>query len=151
MARVMREYQRKWRYRHPASQDFFDTVNQVSGRDFAWFFDQFVKGVGDLDYELAGIKSEKRAEKSGIFEKDGRKTEVRASEDNDGEKGKNATYENEVAVRRVGEAWFPVEMLFTLKDGSRISAKPVNTRDGVIEYQLTDNRDGRKWGEIWAI
>ncbi|MBO0724817.1 MAG: M1 family metallopeptidase [Blastocatellia bacterium] len=151
MARVMREYQRKWRYRHPASQDFFDTVNQVTGQDFAWFFDQFVKGVGDLDYELAGIKSEKQGAKAGLFDKDGRKTEVMASEDNDHEKDKNATYENEVAVRRVGEAWFPVEMLFTLEDRSRISAKPVNTRDGVIEYQLTDSKDGRQWSETWAI
>src|SRR4029078_535229 len=75
MARVMREYHRKWRYRHPASQDFFDTVNQVTGRDLAWFFDQFVKGVGDLDYQLAGIKSETQGVKTGVFDKEGQKTE----------------------------------------------------------------------------
>jgi hypothetical protein len=137
MARVMREYHQKWRYRHPASQDFFDTVNQVTGRDFAWFFDQFVKGVGELDYELAGIKSEK--------------AEVKAPGHEDEEKDKNATYENEVAVRRLGEAWFPVEMLFTSKDGDRISAKPVDTRDGVIEYQLIDGKDGRQWSDTWVI
>ncbi|HEY7182455.1 MAG TPA: M1 family metallopeptidase [Blastocatellia bacterium] len=151
MARVMREYQQKWRYRHPASQDFFDTVDRVTGQDFSWFFDQFVKGVGDLDYKLAGINSERQGEKAGLFDKGGRKIEVKAAEQNDDEKDKNATYENEVAVRRMGEAWFPVEMLFTLKDGSRISAKPVNTRDGVIEYRLTDSKDGRQWGETWAI
>jgi hypothetical protein len=151
MARVMREYQQKWRYRHPASQDFFDTVNRVTGQDFTWFFDQFVKGVGDLDYKLAGINSERQVERAGIFDKGGRKTEVKAQEQNDDEKDKNATYENEVAVRRMGEAWFPVEMLFTLKDGSSISAKPVNTRDGVIEYRLTDSKDGKQWSENWAI
>src|SRR6266540_2572823 len=151
MARVMREYHHKWRYRHPASQDFFDTVNQVTGRDFAWFFDQFVKGVGELDYELAEIKSERRGGEIGVFDKDGQKAEVKAPEHDDEEKGQNATYENEVAVRRVGEAWFPVEMLFTLKDGARISAKPVNTRDGVIEYQLTDSKDGRQWSDAWVI
>ena len=42
-------------------------------------------------------------------------------------------------------------MLFTLKDGARISAKPVNIRDGVIEYQLTDSKDGRQWSDAWAI
>jgi len=151
MARVMREYQQKWRYRHPASQDFFDTVNQVTGRDFAWFFDQFVKGVGELDYELADIKSERQGGETGVFDKDGQKTEVKAPEHDDEGKDKNATYENEVAARRVGEAWFPVEMLFTLKDGARISAKPVNTRDGVIEYQLTDSKDGRQWSDTWVI
>jgi hypothetical protein len=151
MARVMREYHHKWRYRHPVSQDFFDTVNQGAGRDLAWFFDQFVKGVGELDYELAGIKSERRGGEIGVFDKDGQKAEVKAPEHDDEEKGQNATYENEVEVRRVGEAWFPVEMLFTLKDGARISAKPINTRDGVIEYQLTDSKDGRQWSDAWVI
>jgi hypothetical protein len=38
-----------------------------------------------------------------------------------------------------------------MKDGDRISAKPVNMRDGVIEYQLSDNKDGRQWADAWAI
>src|SRR5262249_36198972 len=97
------------------------------------------------------MKSEGKGVKSGIFEKDGQKTEVKAPEDGAEEKDKNATYENEVDVRRLGEAWFPVEMLFTLKDGARVSAKPVNVRDGVIEYQLTDSKDGRRWSDTWAI
>src|SRR5262249_30673341 len=153
MARVMREYQQKWRYRHPASQDFFDTVNQVTGQDFSWFFDQFVKGVNTLDYEVAEIKSELPAAKAGVFDKDGQKTEVKASKEKDNEKnrGQAVAYQNEIDVRRVGEAGFPVEMRFTLKDGDRISGKPVNVRDGVIEYQFTDGRDGRQWTDRWAI
>jgi len=149
MARVMRAYHQKWRYRHPTSQDFFDAVNQITGQDFTWFFDQFVKGAGALDYEIAEIKSEQSGVKTGVFDKDGQKTGIKEPEEKAEES--NAPYENEVAVRRVGEAWFPVEMLFTLKDGARISAKPVNARDGVIAYQFTDNKDGRRWGDTWAI
>jgi hypothetical protein len=122
MARVMREYHRKWRYRHPASQDFFDTVNQVTGQDFAWFFDQFVKGVESLDYEIAEIKNDEEA-----------------------------PYESEVTVRRAGAAWFPVEMLFSLENGVRISAKPVNIRGDVIDYRLTNSKDGSQWADSWAI
>jgi hypothetical protein len=151
MARVMREYYQKWRYRHPASQDFFDTVNQVTGRDFTWFFDQFVKGTVTLDYEIAEVKSERQGVKAGIFDKDGQKTEVKEPEDGAEVKKENATYENEVAVRRVGEAWFPVDMLFTLRDGARISVKPINTRDSVIEYQFTDSKDGKQWTDSWTI
>lgn len=149
MARVMREYHQKWRYRHPASQDFFDAVNQVTGKDFAWFFDQFVRGTGTLDYEIAEVKSEQPGAKIGVYDKDGRKTEIKEPEEKN--RDRNASYENEVAVRRVGEAWFPVEMLFTLKDGNRVSAKPVNMRDGVIEYQFSDSKDGRQWNDAWAI
>ncbi|MGH9768339.1 MAG: M1 family metallopeptidase [Blastocatellia bacterium] len=151
MARVMRAYQQKWRYRHPATQDFFDTVNQVTGQDFTWFFDQFVKGTGTLDYEIAEVKSERLGVKAGVFDQDGRKTEVKETEEAVKDKDENASYENEVVVRRVGEAWFPVEMLFTLKGGGRISAKPVNTRDGVIEYQFTRSNDGRQWSDTWVI
>src|SRR6185503_1961888 len=71
MARVMREYHQKWRFRHPASQDFFDTVNAVSGRDMNWFFDQFVKGTQTLDYEISHVTTEPVAIKAGIYESDG--------------------------------------------------------------------------------
>jgi hypothetical protein len=30
-------------------------------------------------------------------------------------------------------------------------AKPVGVRDGVIEYQFTDSKDGRQWSDRWAI
>ena len=151
MARVMREYHQKWRYRHPASQDFFDTVNQVTGQDLTWFFDQFVKGIGALDYEIAEVKSELQGAKIGIFEKDGQRREVKAGEDGDEKNDENASYENEVDVRRLGEAWFPVEMLFILKDGARISVKPISPRDGVIEYQFSNSEDGKQWTDSWAI
>lgn len=149
MARVMREYHRKWRYRHPTSQDFFDTVNQVTGQDLTWFFDQFVKGVNTLDYEIAEIKSEQPGAPIGVYDQDGQKTEVKEPE-KEGE-NENAPYENEIDVRRVGEAWFPIELLFTLKDGNRVSAKPVAMRDGVIEYQFNNSKDGRQWTDAWAI
>src|SRR5262249_13125956 len=106
-------------------------------------------GIDTLDYEVAELKSEQPGVKIGVFDKDGQKTEVKKPEDKD--KDKNAPYENEVAIRRVGEAWFPVEMRFTLKDGARISVKPVNVRDGVIEYQLADGKDGQQWSDTWAI
>jgi Peptidase family M1 domain len=149
MARLMRIYHQKWRYRHPASQDFFDTVNQVTGQDLTWFFDQFVKGVGALDYEVTEIKSGRLAVKTGVFDKGGQKIEVKEPEGM--VEVRSEAYENEVSVRRVGESWFPVEMLFTLKNGASISAKPVNTRDGVIEYIFTRSNDGRQWSDTWAI
>jgi hypothetical protein len=153
MARVMREYQQRWRYRHPASQDFFDTVNDVTGQDFGWFFDQFVEGTGTLDYEITGLKSEQPRTAIGVYDKDGQKGEVK-EEAQKGER-KDAPYENEVDVCRVGEAWFPVEMLFRFEDGSKVMAKPVTVRDGVIEYQLSHSKsgdkDGKQWTETWAI
>src|SRR5262245_19174144 len=124
MARVLRGYHQKWRYRHPASQDFFDTVNQVSGRDLSWFFDQFVKGVETLDYEIAEAESHKL---------------------------KDNQYETNISVRRKGEAWFPVEMVFSFKDGSKIILKPVNISNSAIEYSLESDKGGRQGIERWPL
>ncbi|HWQ35223.1 MAG TPA: M1 family metallopeptidase [Blastocatellia bacterium] len=149
MARVMRTYHQRWRYNHPTSQDYFDVVNEVTGQDFTWFFDQFVKGTGTLDYELAGIRSVQPGTDAGIYDRDGQKVEVKEPENK--EENRSAPYENEIDVRRVGEAWFPAEFRFTFRDGSQVSARPVAVRAGVIEYQLEDSRDGRRWTESWAI
>ena len=32
------EYGRRWQYKHPSPYDFFDTVEDVSGRDLSWFW-----------------------------------------------------------------------------------------------------------------
>ncbi|MCI0665505.1 MAG: M1 family metallopeptidase [Acidobacteria bacterium] len=122
MARVMREYHQKWRYRHPASQDFFDTVNQVAGKDLSWFFDQFVKGIETLDYEIAEAGSNKI---------------------------KDNQYETDISIRRNGEAWFPVELVFSFKDGSKIIGKPVSVSNTAIEYNFESNKEGRQWAERW--
>jgi hypothetical protein len=147
MARVMREYHQKWRYRHPTSQDFFETVNDVTRQDFSWFFDQFVKGTDTLDYEIAEAKSKRNERAEGLFDRDGRKVEV----ERDLRAGNNQSYETEIVVRRVGEAYFPVELLLRFQDSNKILAKPTALRDGIIEYQFEDTRTGRKWIDSWAI
>ncbi len=146
MARVMREYFQRWRFRHPASQDFFDVVNSVSGQDMNWFFDQFVKGAATLDYEIYQTSSERASVKAGLYDGDGQKMEVKAS----GEESAGS-YDTEVWVRRRGEAWFPVDVLLRFEDGSQIYARPVAVRDGVIEYIVTNSLDGREWKETWAV
>ncbi len=36
--RAFREYGRRWQYKHPTPWDFFDTVEDVAGRDLSWFW-----------------------------------------------------------------------------------------------------------------
>jgi hypothetical protein len=56
MAGIMRTYHQRWRYRHPTSLDFLAVVNEVSGQDMKWFFDQFVFGSNVLDYSVGEVK-----------------------------------------------------------------------------------------------
>lgn len=148
MARLMREYATKWRYRHPTSQDFFDTANSVAGQDLNWFFDQFVKGTGTLDYEVAEYKSVRPEQALGVFEKDNQKYEVK-----DEAKGSalSPSFENEVHVVKLGEAWFPVELLVTLTDGHKVFFKTTGIKDGAVEYQATNDSDGQQWTERWPL
>ena len=147
MAKVMRAYHQKWRYRHPTSQDFFDSVKETTGEDFTWFFDQFVKGTNTLDYEIVEISNTPVKERAGVFDEQGKKVEV---EEKKAEKG-SEKFDSEVTVRRAGEAWFPVEMAFNFKDGSSVTAIPKGVHDGVIDYNLTAGKDGRQWTDSWAI
>jgi hypothetical protein len=57
MARVMRTYHERWRFRHPTSEDFYAVVAEVTGRDARWFFDQAVERPGILDDEVASVRS----------------------------------------------------------------------------------------------
>jgi len=53
MARVMRTFHERWRFRHPSSEDFYAVANEVSGQDLTWFFEQAIEGAGLLDHEVA--------------------------------------------------------------------------------------------------
>jgi hypothetical protein len=49
MQRVMSTYFARWAFRHPTPQDFFAVVNEVSGRDLTWFFNQVYRSSGLFD------------------------------------------------------------------------------------------------------
>ena len=53
---ALREYHRRWRFRHPYPEDFFRTVEDVSGRDLGWFWDQWVRGTASLDFAVDDVR-----------------------------------------------------------------------------------------------
>ncbi len=128
MRKVMQEYVRKWRFKHPKTQDFVDVVNAVSGQDMSWYFDQILYSNAKLDYSLAGIYSKRITKPRGIdfdddmviAESDSAEIEAEAdtletelSEDslaavNSSEIEKKVWYESGISVRRLGEFKFPV-------------------------------------------
>ena len=138
MSQIMRTYFERWRYRHPASQDFFDVADEISGANLDWFFDQFVNGTATIDYELSDVESELQSAGAGIYDRDGRKTEVE-SDDGD-ETGVGAqrqnSYQHTITVRRLGEGWFPVELHIDMTDGSSFAIKPAGVHDGIIDYEV---------------
>ncbi|HEU4587863.1 MAG TPA: M1 family metallopeptidase [Gemmatimonadales bacterium] len=52
---AFREYGRRWRNKHPMPSDFFNTVNQVSGRDLSWFWRQWFFETRTLDQGIESV------------------------------------------------------------------------------------------------
>ncbi len=93
--KVMSTYWERWRFRHPLPDDFFATVNEVTGEDMTWFFDQVYRSSNVFDY---GIQ------------------EFRSTRHGDG-------YRTVVVPRRFGEALHPVDVVTTFRDGKTVTER----------------------------
>ncbi len=110
MIKILRTFQMRFRFRHPHTQDFIVVVNEVSGRDLTWFFEELFFSTLNFDYGISFLDSrEKEQYVRGVFDKNGEKEELtskkvknlrRKEKKNDAEE----TYITEVVARRFGEA-----------------------------------------------
>jgi aminopeptidase N len=55
MDRALREYVRRWSYKHPTPGDFFRTVENVSGQDLSWFWRGFFYSTDVLDIGIDSV------------------------------------------------------------------------------------------------
>jgi aminopeptidase N len=62
MQRIMSTFFQRWAFKHPQPADFFQTVNEVSGQDLTWFFDQVYRSSNTFDYGVQDLVSERRDE-----------------------------------------------------------------------------------------
>jgi hypothetical protein len=105
MLRVMRTFHSRFRFRHPLSRDFIATVNEVSGRDLNWFFDELFFGTREWDYAVDQVISREITASRGIFDNQGKKSEITAKAARALDKKiKKPRYQSLVRVRRLGEA-----------------------------------------------
>ena len=103
--RALRTYFERYKFTHPTGEDFLKTVEEVSGQNLRWFFDQAVYGTQVLDYEVAQVRSERPDwwNESGV-----------------GDKKAEWSYHSTVLVRRRGDFVFPVELEVRFDDGTRV-------------------------------
>jgi hypothetical protein len=101
MAKAMHTYFMKYRFTHPAKEDFLKTIEEVSGKDLRWYFNQAVYGTQVLDYEVLSANSYP----TNWFEekKDDQKKERNA-------RNSNTVYQSYVTVHRKGEFAMPIEV-----------------------------------------
>ncbi|MGA8490438.1 MAG: M1 family metallopeptidase [Terriglobales bacterium] len=75
MRQAMHTYFLRYRFTHPTKEDFLKTIEEVSGKDLRWYFNQAVYGTQVLDDEVLKISSvpvdwykENLQEKKGVTE-----------------------------------------------------------------------------------
>lgn len=121
MLRILRAFHMRFRYKHPHTQDFIDVVNEVSGRDLTWFFEELFFSTLNFDYGIASLSSGKKEKYiRGIFGRNGEKEEITKKritnlEKKNEKEEKKETYITKVKVRRFGEARVGGDVAMKLK------------------------------------
>ena len=104
MRQAMRVYFTRYRFTHPTKEDFLKTIEEVSGKNLRWYFDQAVYGTQVLDYEVLKIDS----------------TPVDWYKENLKEKKGETEYIDNVWIRRKGEFVIPIDVEIRFDNGSKV-------------------------------
>jgi hypothetical protein len=113
--RVLATYFDRWAFKHPKPEDFFAIVNEVTGRDLTWYFDQVHRSSNVFDYGVDLVQSVP-AEGAGLTERNG-KLELMPPPTGP------AMFRTTVVVRRYGEALFPVDIDVVFRNGERVKER----------------------------
>ena len=109
MAKAMHTYFMKYRFTHPTKEDFLKTIEEVSGKDLRWYFNQAVYGTQVLDYEVLSINSypvnwyEEKKEKKG-----------------DSKSKEHTVYQSYVSLHRKQDFIMPVDVEIKFANGEKV-------------------------------
>jgi hypothetical protein len=105
MAKAMRTYFMKYRFTHPTKEDFLKTIEEVSGRDLRWYFNQAIYGSQVMDYKVLKVES----------------FPVNWYEENQSAKDdKDTVYRSYVWLQRKEDFAMPVEVEIKFENGEKI-------------------------------
>jgi hypothetical protein len=110
MARAMRAYFMKYRFTHPVKEDFLKTIEEVSGKNLRWYFNQAVYGSQVLDYEVQSVKS---FPVNWYEEEKKDKKKAKGSKD-------DTVYQSYVAIHRKEDFVMPVEIEVKFDNGEKV-------------------------------
>jgi aminopeptidase N len=110
MAKAMHTYFMKYRFTHPTKEDFLKTVEEVSGKDLRWYFDQAVYGSQVMDYEVLSVNSFP----VNWYEEKKDKKDTRKGEKDD------TLYQSYVTLHRKEDFVMPVEVEITFDNGEKV-------------------------------
>jgi hypothetical protein len=112
MAKAMHTYFMRYRFTHPTKDDFLHTIEEVSGKDLKWYFQQAIYGSTVLDYSIDNVISfPVNWYEDSDKDKDKKK---------DAQNGKNTVYQSYVTIRRKEDFTMPVTVEVKFDNGERV-------------------------------
>jgi hypothetical protein len=117
MQKAMHTYFMRYRFTHPTKEDFLKTIEEVSGKDLRWYFNQAVYGTQVLDFEVMKAES---------VPADWYKEDFK-------EKKSETKYNSETLIHRKGEFIFPVDIEVKFDNGENVR-EHWNAQDRWIRY-----------------
>jgi hypothetical protein len=174
LQRILSTFFSQWSFRHPQPLDFFAVVNEVSGQDLTWFFDQVYRSSSVFDYGVDTFSSEPVSVRGYVGEGPARART--------GQSPSTGPYRTTLVVRRYGEGIFPVDVRVLLDNNQEIRWRwdgrdrwkrfeidePVRARRAdvdpdrvlLLDVNVTNNsgmvqpagpRAARKWSLVWLV
>src|SRR4029077_8384676 len=104
MRQAMHTYFLRTRFTHPTKEDFLKTIEEVSGKDLRWYFNQAIYGTQVLDYAVLKIDS----------------TPADWYKDNLKEKKGETEYVSNVWIQRKGEFAMPIDVEIKFDNGEKV-------------------------------
>ena len=142
LQRAMATFFDRYQFAHPRPEDFFEVLNEVSGQDLTWFFDQVYRSSSHFDYAIESVTADPLDIEGLVGEEEQLAYRERRSE----AAGSTVTYRSQVTVRRNGDAVFPVEVLLVFEDGTERR----RSWDGESRWTLLveDHTSPLAWAEV---
>ena len=108
MQRVLSTFFNRWKFRHPAPEDFFDVLREVTGQDHKEFIEQVYTQSNTFDYAIERLTSDNIAWRGFNDTPKGQVFEQHTLD---------KLYRTVVVARRIGSGYFPVDVVVHFSDG----------------------------------
>lgn len=140
MARILRTYAERFRFRHPASEDFYRIADEVSGQNLGWFFRNAIEGDAILDYAVSDLSAHRISKPAGVFDQDigptaGAPDPTQPTTTDGKKESDEILYENTFVIRRAGDFVLPVEIEYK-REGHPPERLRWEGRDRWIRYRF---------------
>jgi Peptidase family M1 domain len=110
MQKVLSIFFTRAKFKHPQPQEFFDVLDEVTGKDHQWFIDQVYTSSNTFDYAVDNLVSEPIAARGLMESPEGLTFQEPKVE---------GQFRTTVTVRRLEAGQFPVDVLVTFSNGEQ--------------------------------